>query len=345
MQYSGALTKHTTVVIAADQQQQPSAKVQTALRHGIPVVHPQWLADTIAAGRVQPTNRYQECSTSVGSSPRTEQTCVGNRSSARRSYTSIELEVLRYTASPAVHDPRTLASVLRAARLIDAATQASPDREVARNDTLTPEQPAPSPTLTLQQPAPSPTPQHIIAQPPLHVVSVEEQPHEHPSPPHLLVRGGPPIPHPPRALLHAVHARHGHDCQPCFHSGVEVCLPGNRTLRFDVHGAPRVPLVLPDGGDMQDPLAAVRLEGVYDLDGAVWLAHCYYLNQEDLQRLPGGPIILAPHELVLRRKLYHSPAASIRGAALVFRRRGVCLRHAGRDDVDAAYFCERVHAG
>lgn len=323
MQYSGALTKHTNVVIAAHNiNPDHSAKLQTALRHGIPIVHPQWLADTIAAGNLQPTKRYR---------PTAYPTCTppGARDAPRHSYTSIELEVLRYTASPAVHDPRTLASVLRAARLIDAATQPSPAN-------------APHTSLALEQPPPSPDGLHQDSDIPCTTPAAA-------SPPHLLVRVGPCVPTPPRALLHAVHERHGSDCQPRFHSSVQVLLPDNHTLRFEVHGSPRVPLVLPDGADDSSPaqLAPIRLEGVYDLDGVVWLVHCYYLDQSDLQGLPGGPIDLAPHELVLRRKLYHSPAASIRGAALVFGRRGACMRRLAseHDAAAAVYFCERIHAG
>lgn len=125
MQYDGALTTDTSVVIAAVNNTHPSAKVQAAHDHGIPVVHVQWLADTLAMRAVQPWELYCVLEYTPRPVPKPRAPPPSPQEpqsqSTRRTYSSIELETLRYNASPAVHDPRTMASVLRAARTMDEA--------------------------------------------------------------------------------------------------------------------------------------------------------------------------------------------------------------------------------
>ncbi len=170
---------------------------------------------------------------------------------------------------------------------------------------------------------------------------------------HMLVSGHTPTV--PRVILDAVHQRHGPIAKPIFYNSLHITPPAHTSrLSFTLDTPQYVPLVLPDDQtpntqtltpNNTQSLAAVRLQAIYELDnGEIWLLHQYYLNQSDLNLLPGGPIPLRAHELVLRKKRYNSPAASIRGAAVVYGSRSAHARWGGRHADTPVYFCEKTHA-
>lgn len=164
----------------------------------------------------------------------------------------------------------------------------------------------------------------------------------------VLVRTSQQIPNPPRAVLEAVQQRHGTTAR--FYERLYITVPETK-LCFTLRTPQYTPLVLPEGaedGHQHPPsssLAAVRLQAIYELssDSSVWLLHQYYLNQDDLNRLPGGGVVLRPQELVLRKKLYHSAASSIQGAAFVYGSRSAFVRWGGRHANVPVYFCEKTH--